>query len=378
MMLKTIIRSTIIYFSNKIRLDKIIIIKLTTFVALLTVYQLNCQSVQSTENFIPPSTENFFHPKLPKPLYAVDLYRRFRRNRLLPNGSYQVMSAEGRKNQSKIVTIHHFLSRDHMYLIDNKDRCGSHKELHFIIVIYSVPGSFREREIIRQKLLSQITPDMSVTFVFLLGLPGESGSNYAPLMTHKEENYITGDIVQGNFIDSYKNLTLKSATMIHWIKNYCSNSKFVLKMDSDVDFDISGIQKLLEPYGTPRTQYAVCNSVRFTAPTRIKKSKYYVDISTYVKKIYPHFCKGPAYFLTVNAVVDMWHATFSLEFFHLEDVYLTGFVRGMIGMDLRRPQTGRKLFCGAEEFGTNISCSLMHRKSLTTHNNVTTSFKTIS
>ncbi len=43
-----------------------------------------------------------------------------------------------------------------------------------------------------------------------------------------------GDLVQENFIDSYRNLTLKTLMGIRWASIHCSNAKFVVKIDDDV------------------------------------------------------------------------------------------------------------------------------------------------
>ena len=356
MMLKLCTRNIIIKYSRIIKVGKRKTATFISLVILLCVYlviDLKFFSITQSTWAQADTTRSL-------QLYEIAVNRGHRKDKLLPSGSYQALSADGNLNQSRIVTVHHFLSHDHMYLIENKDRCSSHKELQFIIVIFSVPDNFTQRDSLRQKLLSQITLGMDVTFVFLLGQPKDLGSNYTAPMTHKEENDITRDIVQGNFVDSYKNLTLKSATMIHWVKNFCKNSKFVLKMDSDIKFDLPSLVKVLKPYGTPNKQYTLCNPARWGVPIRDQHSKYFVNQTTYIYKKYPCFCSGPAYFLTTNAVEDIWWATYFLEFFSLEDVYLTGLARSMLHMAIRSPRSVQKLFCSPRDLKNNITCSLLH------------------
>ncbi len=43
-----------------------------------------------------------------------------------------------------------------------------------------------------------------------------------------------GDLVQENFLDSYRNLTLKTLMGIRWASIYCANAKFIVKIDDDV------------------------------------------------------------------------------------------------------------------------------------------------
>ena len=40
--------------------------------------------------------------------------------------------------------------------------------------------------------------------------------------------------MQGNFVDSYNNLTLKTISMLEWAERHCSRVPFVLKTDDDM------------------------------------------------------------------------------------------------------------------------------------------------
>jgi beta-1,3-galactosyltransferase 1 len=49
----------------------------------------------------------------------------------------------------------------------------------------------------------------------------------------EEENKKFKDIVQGQFIDSYRNLTNKGVMGYKWISEHCMNAEIVLKVDDD-------------------------------------------------------------------------------------------------------------------------------------------------
>ncbi|KAH9368315.1 hypothetical protein HPB48_004507 [Haemaphysalis longicornis] len=49
-----------------------------------------------------------------------------------------------------------------------------------------------------------------------------------------EENGLHEDIVQGNFIDAYRNLTYKTVMLIRWARDFCARASFVLKIDDDM------------------------------------------------------------------------------------------------------------------------------------------------
>ncbi len=46
----------------------------------------------------------------------------------------------------------------------------------------------------------------------------------------QEEHQLYGDIVQGSFLESYRNLTLKAVMGLKWVTTYCSNAKYVIKV----------------------------------------------------------------------------------------------------------------------------------------------------
>ena len=64
--------------------------------------------------------------------------------------------------------------------------------------------------------------------MFLLGNPPSS-----PIAQIRKENDLYHDIVQEDFIDSYRNLTVKSIMALKWATEHCKNAKLIFKMDDD-------------------------------------------------------------------------------------------------------------------------------------------------
>ena len=46
----------------------------------------------------------------------------------------------------------------------------------------------------------------------------------------QQESVLYGDIVQEDFLDSYRNLTYKAIMSMRWISTYCKHATFVLKV----------------------------------------------------------------------------------------------------------------------------------------------------
>ena len=49
----------------------------------------------------------------------------------------------------------------------------------------------------------------------------------------KEEFDKYGDTVQGNFIDSYQNLTHKAVLGLRWLSQFCPEAAYAIKADDD-------------------------------------------------------------------------------------------------------------------------------------------------
>ena len=44
----------------------------------------------------------------------------------------------------------------------------------------------------------------------------------------RAESQTFGDVIQGDFGENYRNMTLKSLTGLHWVLKYCSSAQLVL------------------------------------------------------------------------------------------------------------------------------------------------------
>ena len=62
----------------------------------------------------------------------------------------------------------------------------------------------------------------------------------------KDEAAKYKDILQLNFTDTYRNLTLKTLTSFKWIHSKCSHVPFYLKIDDDIYVELD---KILQVFG---------------------------------------------------------------------------------------------------------------------------------
>ena len=64
----------------------------------------------------------------------------------------------------------------------------------------------------------------------------------------RNESLVHGDIVQGNFLDSYKNLTYKTVMGHLWVSRFCRQAEFVMKADDDIYLDLYGLYTVAARY----------------------------------------------------------------------------------------------------------------------------------
>ncbi len=110
---------------------------------------------------------------------------------------------------------------------------NSNSPVFILVYVHSGPANYQRRIVIRETWSTRtLFPDLRL--VFMIGKTLDKN-----LMKAIEyENEIYQDIVQEDFIDAYKNLTYKGIMALKWISIYCSNTKYILKVDDDIVVNI--------------------------------------------------------------------------------------------------------------------------------------------
>lgn len=127
---------------------------------------------------------------------------------------------------SKFVKKKNFIN-DRTTLIDlqnfsfiiNNNVCNKTKPIILLILVHSAPVNLQKRNAIRETWGQQ---SISVITLFLVGI----SSHYKKELI--EENSMYKDLIQGNFVDVYRNITYKHVMGLKWVTYYCSG-KFLNK-----------------------------------------------------------------------------------------------------------------------------------------------------
>lgn len=210
------------------------------------------------------------------------------------------------------------------YLIKNSGICrSSDSGVPALVVVYSAADHFAEREAVRHTW-GNASLQRGFKLGFLLGKP----SRYDIQHNIIAEGDRHGDIIQGNFTDTYYNLTLKSVTMVHWAAKFCPDAKYVLKIDDDMMLNIwsftSTLKRLERETAEQNTIWG--RLAKKLIPIRNPWFKWHVPVSMYPRDRFPDFVFGRGYLISNGSVGLMYRTSATVPFIYLEDVFMTGLV----------------------------------------------------
>ena len=120
--------------------------------------------------------------------------------------------------------------------------------LFLLVQVHSHPSHKERRDAIRAtwgSVVKKFDNYLHIGLVFLLGLSPTSEETNQSVM---KEGRLYRDIVQANFSDTYRNLTVKSIVGLEWNNEYCCNTKCTLKTDDDVYFNMTYLVRILQNY----------------------------------------------------------------------------------------------------------------------------------
>lgn len=204
--------------------------------------------------------------------------------------------------------------RDFSYLM-NDPVCNSSSPL-YVVLVHSSPDHEAHRRAIRG------TWGRAAPVIFLLGESNSSAVQEA--LEHENEQY--HDLVQGSFLDSYRNLTYKHVLGLKWITYHCPAAKYVLKVDDDVFVNTPFLEEFLTRELSPAgaRHLVMCDVMVDAMVKRSYRSKWRVSHREYRDRHYPDYCTGWAILYSPDAVVQLYREAQRTEYFWIDDVHVTG------------------------------------------------------
>ena len=172
-----------------------------------------------------------------------------------------------------------------------------------------------------------------IRLYFVFGKVPDSGSKFHVWRNYELQKIAThSDVISLNVIDDYLNLTLKSVSMLKWASEYCSNAKYLVKMDDDIYLNMTNLFKVLDTFDKYNVTSSVYGRVKepHLVPTNgTYYNLFHTDESVYPLDTFPAFVHGFFYILTNDKTQDIMRR-FELPttpLIRMEDLYITGIVR---------------------------------------------------
>lgn len=229
------------------------------------------------------------------------------------------------------------------FLKDIKGKCGN-EMVRLVYLVKSALHNTKRRLAIRNSWgFERRFSDVEVRTVFLLG---NSDSDILQQLIDEESSKY-GDIVQGDFLDTYFNNTIKTMLGFKWAVTFCPNSQFYMFVDDDYYVSTRNLLKFIRhPTGYPQYlsankapthlkvsldafHYELPSDIRLYAgftftssPHRHITSKWHVSFDEYPYHMWPPYVTAGAYVLSREALFDMYYASFYTKHFRFDDIYV--------------------------------------------------------
>lgn len=209
-------------------------------------------------------------------------------------------------------------------VLSNPALCKDSPDLNWIVYVHTSCKNFERRDLLRKTWANPLLfKDLTFKVVFMMGRASEDVQQDV-----KKEFDKYGDIVQGDFVDDYKNLTLKAIMSLKWVSTYCPHVPYVMKTDDDSFLNIFEIVKLVRD-NRHKSSVIMCPLWQNNTMPILRDRK--TCMKWCVKRnelpgmsFFPQYCAGIAYVISRQLVKQLYEASRSTPFFWIDDVYVTG------------------------------------------------------
>ncbi|XP_067661890.1 beta-1,3-galactosyltransferase 1-like [Haliotis asinina] len=197
-------------------------------------------------------------------------------------------------------------------------KCSRKAGLEIIILVHSAVSHFQNRQIIRRALDVKRTRN-GIQFYLLFLLGQTLNTSLHRKLSAESETY--SDILQGNFTDSYQNMTYKHIMGYHWVVHYCSHVNYVIKIDDDVIVNVQNVVKYISTKKIKTGRIACSAHLKSKVKTF---GKWLPRKNQFPFNHYPPYCSGFAYLAPMSVIQRLYEASASVRMYWIDDVYVTG------------------------------------------------------
>lgn len=258
---------------------------------------------------------------------------------------------------------------DYSFVLDEPHLCQQLRPF-LVIVVPAAPHEMAARDAIRKTWgRERVWVGRTVLTFFLLGLPGGEGrggkSTQQLQSALRQEQAQHHDLLQGSFVDSYSNLTLKTMLMMEWLSSRCPQATFATKVDSDMFLNTQNLVAMLANPSTPTRLYITGNVYRQGQANRNPNSKWFLPEEVYPGSVFPPYTLGFCYVFSMDLPANVIKASRLFRPIYIEDLALGLYLHhlGIVPSDPPSPDLfrgHRPLLYSRCDYFTSISTILLH------------------
>ncbi|XP_033331593.2 beta-1,3-galactosyltransferase brn [Megalopta genalis] len=155
---------------------------------------------------------------------------------------HEFVNALRHNEEPKVAPINVY---NYTFIINNKQKCiePAYNNYRVVYIVKSAIEHFERRMAIRNSWgFEKRFFDVPSKTVFVIGVHLHDSELQAKV---EAEAAKYKDIVQGDFIDTYYNNTIKTMMAFKWLVNYCSNSKFYMFVDDDIYVSVKNVLRFI-------------------------------------------------------------------------------------------------------------------------------------
>ncbi|XP_072178071.1 uncharacterized protein [Diadema setosum] len=226
-----------------------------------------------------------------------------------------------------------FLGKVLTYRLNNPRICyrenGTPLDIFLLVLVSTPPDHSEARVAIREtwckdkRVLGE-----TVRCVFVMGSLYEESDDLKLRLQQEELRY--GDIIQANFTESFRNLTLKVILGLKWITENCQHAKYFYKGDDDMFVNFVNIItyiKSLRSKGMAKKEFflgsLMFSSVHYSpnVPEHDYYERYHVSDELYYGAFYPPYCSGGGYVMSTDTVPNMYRESMRTPIINVDDAF---------------------------------------------------------
>lgn len=211
--------------------------------------------------------------------------------------------------------LHSLINLTTFNFIINQNVCTNNTPL-VMALVHTAPSHYAKRQAIRDTWATMIPT------LFFMGLPDSNVTQNNIVL----ENQLYNDIVQGDFVDCYRNLTYKHVMVLKWTLYYCPSARYLLKSDDDTFVNAPYLLEILNHRLSPlgARNLLMCRVNLGTLVKRSYRSKWRVTYSEYPNRWYPNYCQGWVIIYSPDVVYKLYTEAQVTPYFWIDDVHITG------------------------------------------------------